>query len=255
MPTFNVTKAATSCALTLSGFFTFVRRPNVEIVEELSVCEKTTTGIWLFILSLAVTVMLGVLALPLILATDLTIGEQLSEALGGSIWSNILSVVLLGPLVEEIIFRGWLSGTSRAALASALSLAAIYGGSAVLDPYFAEGGAFKPLFIVVGAIAILFVLSPLDGANRIIGFERAFPAIFYTQAVVFGTLHFQNYAASSVTIAILATLPLIACGVIWGYARIRLGFASAVMLHAAYNVPAAFGSIILIQSAAHLSPP
>ncbi|WP_198147718.1 type II CAAX prenyl endopeptidase Rce1 family protein [Erythrobacter sp. AP23] len=195
------------------------------------------------------TMIFGVLALPVILATDLTTGEQLNEALSGSIWSVLLLVVILGPLVEEIIFRGWLSGTWRSALASAFGLTAIYGGSALLDPYLAEGSAIKPLILVTGASAIFFAFSPLDYDRRIIGFDRVFPIIFYAQAVAFGTLHFQNYAASSLVIALFATLPLIACGLIWGYARVRLGLAPAVILHAAYNVPAAIGSIIMVHYA------
>ncbi len=213
----------------------------------MSICEKVRTGIWLFILSIATTMIFGVLALPVILTTDLTTGEQLNEALRGSIWSVFLAVVMLGPLVEEIIFRGWLSGTWRAALASVLGLAVIYGGSAILDPYVSEGGAIRPLLILVGAIGVLAAFSPLDDARRIFGFDRIFPVMFYAQAIAFGALHFHNYAASSPSIALLATLPLVACGLIWGYARIRLGVAAAIILHAAYNVPAAIGSIIMVH--------
>lgn len=249
MLTQNVTRAVKSFGLIISEFIVFIRRPNIRSVVELSGREKARTGIGLFILSIVTTILFGVLALPLILATDLTPGDQLYEALSGSAWAVLLSVVILGPLVEEIIFRGWLSGTWRSVLASAFGLTAIYGGSALLDPYLVEGSAIKPLIPAAGAIAIFSAFSSLDNANRIFGFERVFPFVFYAQAVAFGTLHFQNYAASSSAIALFATLPLIACGLIWGYARIRLGLASAVILHAAYNVPAAIGSIMMVRIA------
>ncbi len=250
MLTKNLTNAARSFGLTVSEFIAFLRQPDVEIVsEELSIRDKARTGIWLFTLSIVTTMIFAILALPVILATDLTTGEQLNEALSGSIWSVLLSVVILGPFVEEIIFRGWLSGTWRSVLASALSLIAIYGGSALLDPYLSEGNTLKLLIVVTGAIAIFFAFSMLDNARRIVGFDRVFPVIFYAQAVAFGTLHFQNYAANSLVIAMFATLPLIACGLIWGYARVRLGLASAVILHAAYNVPAATGSIMMVHFA------
>lgn len=250
MLTQNLTHAAKSFALTVSELIAFLRRPHVEIVSELSMRNKARICIWLFTLSIVTTMIFGILALPVILATDLTIGEQVNEALSGSVWSILLSVVILGPFVEEIIFRGWLSGTWRSVLASTSSLIAIYGGSALLDPYLSEGSMLKLLVVLAGVIAIFFAFSTLDNARRIIGFDRVFPIIFYAQAVAFGTLHFQNYAASSLGIALLATLPLIACGLIWGYARLRLGLAPAVILHAAYNVPAAFGSIIMNYSAA-----
>lgn len=247
MLTQNVTQAARSFGLTVSDFGAFLRRPNIDDHIELSIREKAGIGIWLFILSIVVTMLFGVLALPLILSTDLTTGEQLNEALSGSAWSIILSLVILGPLVEEIIFRGWLLGAWRAVLATAFGLAVIYGGSEILDQYFAGSGVTKALALVVGVVAILFAFSPLDNGRRIFGFDRVFPIIFYAQAVAFGALHFQNYAASSLLIALFATLPLIACGLIWGYARVRLGLTSAIILHSAYNVPPAIGSIIMIH--------
>lgn len=129
-------------------------------------------------------------------------------------------------------------------------LAVFYGGFVILNPYFAEGGVATPLVLAAGAIAILFAFSPLDNARRVFGFNRVFPVLFYAQAVAFGTLHFQNYTTNSLFIALFAALPLIARGLIWGCARVRPGFASAVILHAAYDVPAAMGSIILIYYAA-----
>lgn len=249
MLTENVTRAAKSFVLIVSELIAFLGRPNLGCVVELSSREKARTGIGLFILSIVTTILFGVLALPVILATDLTTGDKLDEAFSGSAWAILLSVVILGPLVEEIIFRGWLSGTWRSVLASAFGLTAIYGGSALLDPYLGEGNAIKPLILAAGAIATFSAFSSLDSGNRIFGFDRIFPFVFYVQAFAFGTLHFQNYAASSLAIALFATLPLIACGLIWGYARVRLGFASAVILHAAYNVPAAFGSIIMVHFA------
>ena len=249
MITQKVIWAARSFGLLVSEFAAFLRRPNISNDVELSSREKAGTGIGLFVLSIVTTIIFGVLALPVILSSELTTGEQLNNSLSGSAWSVLLSLVVLGPLVEEIIFRGWLSGTWRSVLASAFGLTAIYGGAALLDPYVVEGGVIKSLILAAGAIAIFSVFSSLLDATQIFGFERIFPFFFYVQAIAFGVLHFQNYAANSVAIALLATLPLIACGLIWGYARVRLGLASAVILHAAYNVPPAIGSIIMVHSA------
>ena len=250
MLTRNVVRVARSFGLTVSDFSAFLRRPNIEDHIELSIGEKVRVGICLLILSIVITIMFGLLALPVILSSNLTTGEQLNTALSGAAWSTILSLVIVGPLVEEIIFRGWLSGVWRAVLASAFGLAMIYGGSAILDPYLSADGFIKPLVLVAGAMGILVAFSPLDNGRRILGFDRFFPIIFYAQAVAFGTLHFQNYAASSLLVALFATLPLVACGLIWGYARVRLGLASGIILHSAYNVPPAIGSIVVMHWAA-----
>lgn len=250
MLTQEIARAKRSFGLAVCELGAFLRRPTIEAQNKLSIREKAGIGVWLFILSIFVTIILSVLALPVILSTDLTTGEQLNEALGGSVWSVILSLFIFGPLVEEIIFRGWLSGKWRAVLATAFSLAVIYGGSEMFDQYFAASSATKILALFVGTVAILLTFWPLDNGRHFLDFDRVFPVIFYAQAVAFGTLHFQNYAANSLSIALFATLPLIACGLIWGYARVRLGLASAVILHSAYNVPAAVGSIIMLHWAA-----
>ncbi len=243
-------QAKSSCAAALSDLADFLRRPKLGDVPELAIREKLTSAAWLFTFSMAITALSGILALPIVLTTDMMAGEQIGKALNASAASIVISVILLGPLVEEIIFRGWLSGSWRAITASALSLAVIYGSPAILD-YFSIGEPrLRQTIIVTATIVTLFLWSPIDRARRIAGFEKAFPVIFWIQAIAFGALHFQNYASSSLTVSLGMSLPLVGCGLLWGHARIKLGLGWAIMLHAAYNVPAALGAIILLQFAA-----
>ena len=90
------------------------------------------------------------------------------------------------------------------------------------------------------------LLAPIDRGRLVTGYERAFPFLFWGQGIAFGLVHYHNVVAGSAVVSLLSTLPLIACAWLWGYTRIALGLNTAVMLHAAYNVPAMFGTIIMM---------
>ncbi|UVI39953.1 CPBP family glutamic-type intramembrane protease [Qipengyuania spongiae] len=221
-------------------FLRFVRKPSVSIGSEDQLpSSKPVIGIVLFALSLVISAAFAIAALPLMLFVEAEPGSQLQKVSAQSIPSVVLAVVILGPLIEEIMFRGWLSGTWRAVIASALFLALVFGIAPLIDKHLSVSAAIIQLGLVIIGSAGFALLAPIDTGRRLPRFERLFPYIFWAQGIVFGALHFQNVSASSPMVAGLATLPLVICGWIWGFARINLGLSGAVLLHAAYNVPAA----------------
>jgi membrane protease YdiL (CAAX protease family) len=194
-----------------------------------------------------ITIGFGVLALPFMLMAKAAPGDQLQQALTQSLPAILVSVILLGPLIEEMIFRGWLTGTWRSFTSSALFLGVFFGGAPLITKFFGGPLILEQLILVGLGLITICLLAPIDRGTRVSHYERAFPFLFWGQGIVFGILHYQNVAAGSAIISLLSTLPLIACGWLWGYARIALGLNGAVVLHAAYNVPAAFGVIILMM--------
>ncbi len=243
----HIAKAKASFHSTISALLAFLREPRLIHAPYESAASKIAAGFWLFILSLVITIGFGVLALPFMLMAKAAPGDQLQRALTQSLPSIVVSVILLGPLIEEIIFRGWLTGTWRSFAGSALFLAVVFGGAPLMTKFFGGPLIVKQLILVGLGLFTIWLLAPIDRGARVPGYERAFPFLFWGQGIVFGVLHYHNVAADSAIISLLSTLPLIACGWLWGYARIALGLKGAVMLHAAYNVPAAFGTIILMM--------
>jgi hypothetical protein len=233
---------------TLRDFGQFLRHPAIiEAREEVKVSVKAKIAVQLFVISFLLATGLGLLALPIILMSNAAPGDQITAVLNSSALTMVLAVVVLGPLIEEGMFRGWLSGTSRAIVGTAVLLVVVYGGSILITHLLGEIGAAKQVILFIAGVATLCAFSPLDRGFRIPGFERIFPVLFWGQGVAFGALHLQNVNSDSWAVSVVATLPLMACGLIWGYARMRLGLAWAVLLHATYNVPAAIGSIVLLH--------
>lgn len=148
----------------------------------------------------------------------------------------IALIVLAAPLIEELVFRSWLSGRPGHVLAAALMLGAA-GIAAMVGvgntgeqaeagvALAALGGAF------VGAIAI-FLLRRRPAMGW---FQRIFPVLFWVVTLAFGVMHIFNYESASLAILLPLALPQIIAGALFGYARVQYGLWAAVLFHTAHN--------------------
>ncbi len=137
--------------------------------------------------------------------------------------------VVGAPLIEESVFRGWLTGRPRAlwlllwlTLGIGLTVMAQRG---LLSPLVAAG---LPL---IAALAGWIVLRKRQAGPL---FRAGFPLIFYASAVLFGLIHVFNYSAPG-----LAHLPLVLpqlwAGLTLGFLRLRIGLPAAMLVHAVSN--------------------
>ncbi len=230
----------------LTRFLGFLRNPSLTAADVAPSVTRPVLLAWLLILAFAVTAACAMLALPLVLTSEVTVGENLDHVLGQSSFSIIVALVILGPLVEEMIFRGWLTGTCQAMAGAALFLAFFYGSTAAIAGI--EDAAVRAAAqIMVAAIALIAFLAieRLGKPRQPASYRRFFPLLFWAQGLVFGGLHFWNMGGSTPLLPVLMTIPLIFCGWLFAYARIVAGFTSAWLLHAAYNLPPAAAAIVL----------
>lgn len=233
------------------SFFSFLLRPKPSVrTEDQLPLSPLAIGASLLALSLAVTAMFAFAALPLLLMAEAAPGSQLQHVFSGSIATIVLAVIVLGPLIEEVMFRGWLSGTWRSVVGSALFVALVFGIIQIVDGLFSVSTIILQLGLAVIGLIGFKLLSPIDTGERLPYFERTFPYLYWAQGLLFGFLHFQNVATNSPGVVVLSTLPIVICAWLWGFARIYLGLGSAVLLHAAYNVPAVAGMLVfgMLQS-------
>lgn len=223
----------------------FLRKPGVHRTADQPRSRRLATGIWLFLASLAVTAIFALLTLPLVLVAEAGPSTALRQTFSNSLLAVVVAVVIVGPLIEELIFRGWLTGTWRSLAGNALFLAIFYGGAALMSELDVGPAGVKSLGLVALGLAVVWLLRPLGSRARVPGYDRIFPFLFWGQGIIFGLLHYQNFSAASPILAVMMTLPLIVCAWLWGYARIVLGIGGAVLLHAAYNVPVVVGMIAM----------
>lgn len=242
--TFVISEAWRALISVARMFFSFLMKPQIPIgrYDQLP-SSPLVVGISLFALSIAVTAAFAAAALPLMLMVEATPGSQLQQVFSRSLPSVVVAVVVLGPLIEEVMFRGWLSGTWRSVIGSAFFLTLVFGITPLIGGLFSVSPVVIQFALAAVGLVGLGLWAPIDSGMRLPYFERAFPFIFWAQGVLFGVLHFQNVSASSPLVAGFATLPLVFCAWLWGFARIYIGLSGAVLLHAAYNVPAVAGML------------
>lgn len=140
-------------------------------------------------------------------------------------------VVLIAPVLEEMLFRGWLTGRVRALwlLACALACAALlYGSTQGLNPL-AVGAGFLALLL---AAPVGWFLLRKKGTPP--WFDMGFAPIFYLTAAGFALVHMANYPSFS-ALALPLVLPQLWAGLVLGFIRMRIGLVGSILAHALSN--------------------
>lgn len=141
-------------------------------------------------------------------------------------------VVLIAPVIEELVFRGWQSGRPRALW---LMLCAIVGTLGAVAARL--GGADQLVVAAVSVAALLaavvgwFVLRRREAAGW---FARFFSPIYYGAVALFAAMHLANYPSVSL-LAVPLVLPQAWAGLTLGYLRQQVGLTGAMAAHAVSN--------------------
>lgn len=147
--------------------------------------------------------------------------------------------LLLAPLLEELLFRGWLGGR-RAALRFALyGLAAL---ALFMGSLFAGPGVATALALAgVGTVSAGLVhWSRTRHRDRAVPawFIRHFGKLVWGSTLLFGLIHLGNYEPLTHPLGVLVVLPQTIGGLLLAYTRTRVGLAAAVAHHSAFNAVA-----------------
>jgi hypothetical protein len=214
---------------TLAELFVFLRRPAPMAASGLD--AEGAVPRWLVLAAFQIGV-LGLGVMPLMLAWQKTFDLPSPDAFEGlgplALWGG---AVLLGPVLEELFFRGWMSGTRRV-----LALMGVVVAGLAL---FVALGRGKPLMgggiLLVTVVAAGIVWWRLRQRKDVpAGFVRAFPAVFYGTTAIFAAMHLANYPSFSL-LAVPMVLPQFWSGMMFGYVRVRIGLAGSTLTHIASN--------------------
>ncbi len=160
----------------------------------------------------------------------------------------ILAVVLVAPVAEELLFRGWLSGRPGHVLA----LLAVLAGGAIFSTDLARstGGInFKAIAVVAASlVAAMLAIVLLRRRGAMGWFQRGFPLLFWLSCALFAGAHVLNFAEENMLLVVPLVLPQFAVGTMLGYLRVRYGLLAGMLLHMLHN--GAFIAIVLLASKA-----
>jgi membrane protease YdiL (CAAX protease family) len=192
------------------------------------------------------------LALAVVFALDLALDMLVSELTSladshapflpallednAALAEDMFGFLLLAPVLEELVYRGWLTGR-----VAALRFA-VYG-------FAAEALFFAALFMdeaaasltAIGATGLVFagLLHWLLTRDRDTAvppwFTRHFHWLVWGSSLLFGLVHLGNYEPLTHPLGVLVVLPQTIGGLLLAYTRTRLGLRAAMLHHAAYN--------------------
>ncbi len=196
---------------TFIDLISFLKNPIDEAGPELSVNKKLKTLISLLIIEIplmAVLILLisGLETLELVDPDNHKILDMINSY---PVVLLLVLTVVIGPLIEELIFRLYLRYKNNYALHFLISIVSITG---VRNEQKAE----------------TFLISL---------WKKRYKFIFYFSAVIFGLIHISNFEFSY-TILLLSPIlvaPQIILGLIIGYVRVRNGFVSGLLMHSLHN--------------------
>ncbi len=144
--------------------------------------------------------------------------------------------LLLAPIVEEALFRGWLSGR-----VAALRFAAF--GIAAHGLFFASLWAVEAwqMPLALGGLVLAFAglvqwLRRRERETQVPDwFLRHFRWLVWGSSLFFAAIHFGNYAPIADPRGVLVVTSQLIGGLVLAYIRTRLGLGAAIAYHAAYN--------------------
>jgi membrane protease YdiL (CAAX protease family) len=218
------------------NYLQFLRRPALPTARVACGSEAARRVAALLALDAVAMILFGI-AVMLVLALG---GEMPRHKLHGVDFTArlILLMVVIGPLMEETLFRGWLSGTARAlgifGTAGAVALIAIVARQ-LTGPL---SGSTLAILVVGLLIGLAGVIKQLPDRDTPPWFRTAFPWLYWASCLAFAVIHLSNFATADSGFAVLWVAPQLISGTVFGYARVRYGMWANCTLHMAHNLAA-----------------
>jgi membrane protease YdiL (CAAX protease family) len=193
-------------------------------------------------------------ALLVLLALDLVFGLAAVKALsllgdagsGGAMPAMVesdrtpavqwLEALILAPVLEELLFRGWLLGRTAALKFAAWGMAAM--GLLIVGLNLPEQYAdLVSRAAFIGVIVALIQWHRTRDLDTSVPswFVRYFHWIVWGSTLLFGAIHFGNFEPVTHPIGLLVVLPQTIGGLLLAYTRTRLGLRAAIAHHFAFN--------------------
>ena len=111
-PNSTIGSAIDRLKITANDLIQFLKAPTLE-PESSHQHSKIAGTAWLFALNCMVVAVIAAILLPIMLALEIEMSSDMSQLFERPVWQILLFVVVVGPIMEELIFRSWISGSPR----------------------------------------------------------------------------------------------------------------------------------------------
>jgi membrane protease YdiL (CAAX protease family) len=153
--------------------------------------------------------------------------------------NSIFLSVLVGPLLEEIIFRLWIV-YNKINISVSVTYFLLWISAKVFEMHWFSSISYVLIFVLVfiSIFTTLFFLLKRYENQKVINFWDKNQKLFiFISCIFFGAIHIGNYTTNnnSVLYYFITFAPQIFFGFILCYVRIRIGFGASVSTHSLNN--------------------
>lgn len=160
------------------------------------------------------------------------------DAEARSLATSPLAFLVIAPLLEELVFRGWLTGRVAALRFAACGFAAmaLMLAGVALEPDHGRALAWAGAGVALAGLVHWSLTREREQARKVPpAFIRHFGWIVWAQALLFGLIHLGNYADLTSPLGLAVVLPQVLGGLLLAFIRTRAGLTAGMAYHAGYN--------------------
>lgn len=222
---------------TVAEFIAFAKKPTLIAEDTLMTTRQKVSYIKELI---KFKLLLLLVFMPIILLTKRFLEVQYAGI--GEGWLGYITLVIIAPVMEEIIFRYALRFSKSVA---ALVVSAFFGYTSYLflndTLHIGIGIALSICGFPIFRIAFEYFEQPIQAF-----WKKHFTLIFHFLAITFGLIHLTNYEnVSNYIFAIPLILSQLVSGYALGFVRLKFGLKYSILQHAAWNFIT--GTVLLIE--------
>lgn len=226
-------RAASNVPAVWREFFDFLRNPRLS-TKQIAFGRTAVAEVGILLLLDWIVVFLFLAAALAVETAGVELPQEIED--DWTVFETILYVVILGPPIEELIFRAGLSGTKRAIILSVspwLLVATLIGAYLIVGP-------IDPPIAVMLSLAWLAATAAVMAFQRNSGsvsdrYRRLFPYAFWITSGMFGLMHVFNYEDPMRPAVLLMVIPQFTGGMMLGFVRVKYGMWANIAQHVSHN--------------------
>lgn len=218
-------------------FLSFMKRPQYTIGKTDNSVTRIVGTLILFVLLIIWNNLISLWDISSLIGADIGKLKDFHDPLD---WrSNVFLMIVLAPVSEEFICRGYLKSVvgSFVFYASVLLLLLIFFINQQVSFHYRITIAVIFVFLLITFILICYPKVKKEYIFKTL-LIRYYPYHIWVSTILFSLMHLFNYNYHSVAAILLSpllTLPQLFGGITLAYVRVRYGLAYSILLHAMNN--------------------